>query len=79
MGRGLECRGASGALVFDPDGAGATAPYRIDNQDFTVRALRGNAVLRWEYTPGSALFFVWSQQREAELAEPRSNIVSQTA
>jgi hypothetical protein len=25
--------------------------------------LRGNAVLRWEYRPGSTLFLVWSQGR----------------
>ena len=31
--------------------------------DFNVRSLRGNAVLRWEYRPGSTLFFVWQQQR----------------
>ena len=34
-----------------------------DNLDFTVRSLKGNAVLRWEYLPGSALFFVWTQKR----------------
>ncbi|HEY3215386.1 MAG TPA: DUF5916 domain-containing protein [Candidatus Eisenbacteria bacterium] len=33
------------------------------NQDFTVRSLKGNAVLRWEYRPGSALFLVWTQKR----------------
>ncbi len=32
--------------------------------DFTVRALQGNAVVRWEYRPGSTLFFVWQQQRD---------------
>jgi hypothetical protein len=26
-------------------------------------SLRGNAVLRWEYMPGSALFLVWTQNR----------------
>jgi hypothetical protein len=31
--------------------------------DFTFRSLRGNAVLRWEYRPGSALFVVWQQDR----------------
>jgi hypothetical protein len=31
--------------------------------DFTFRALQGNAVLRWQYRPGSALFLVWQQQR----------------
>jgi hypothetical protein len=36
---------------------------RVDDPDFNVRSLRGNAVLRWEYRPGSALFFVWQQER----------------
>jgi hypothetical protein len=26
-------------------------------------SLRGNAVVRWEYRPGSALYFVWQQSR----------------
>ena len=26
-------------------------------------SLRGNAVLRWEYLPGSVIFFVWTQSR----------------
>jgi hypothetical protein len=34
-----------------------------EDPDFNVRSLRGNAVLRWEYRPGSALFFVWQQER----------------
>ena len=38
---------------------------RVENPDFNFRALRSNAVLRWEYRPGSALFLVWSQGREA--------------
>jgi hypothetical protein len=39
--------------------------FSFDNPDFNFRALRSNAVLRWEYRPGSALFLVWSQGREA--------------
>jgi hypothetical protein len=31
--------------------------------DFNVRSLRANTVLRWEFRPGSAFFFVWTQQR----------------
>jgi len=39
----------------------------IGNPDFNVRSLRGNAVLRWEYLPGSVIYFVWTQTRsEAE-------------
>jgi len=40
----------------------AAAPY---NPDFNFKSLRGNAVLRWEYMPGSTLFFVWTQSRSA--------------
>ena len=49
--------------VVDPDGADAAPTFRISDPDFNVRSLRGNAVLRWEYRPGSALFFVWQQER----------------
>ena len=31
--------------------------------DFNFKSLRGNAVLRWEYRPGSVLYFVWTQER----------------
>ena len=47
----------------DPDGAGPASSFAIDNPDFRVHSLRGNAVVRWEYRPGSALFFVWQQSR----------------
>jgi hypothetical protein len=33
------------------------------NQDFNVKSLRGNAVFRWEYRPGSSLYLVWTQER----------------
>lgn len=42
--------------------ADGSAPFTLE-PDFTVRALQGNAVLRWEYRPGSALFVVWQQSR----------------
>jgi Domain of unknown function (DUF5916) len=39
-------------------------PYETTaSDDFTFLSLRGNAVLRWEYRPGSTLFFVWQQNR----------------
>lgn len=41
----------------DPAAAFSLAP------DFNVRQLRGNAVLRWEWRPGSTLYVVWSQER----------------
>jgi hypothetical protein len=35
----------------------------FQDPDFSVRSLRSNAVLRWEYHPGSTLFIVWSHGR----------------
>jgi hypothetical protein len=47
------------------DPAAAQPSFQFANPDFNRRSLRGNAVLRWEYRPGSTLFFVWQQQRSA--------------
>lgn len=47
----------------DPDGAGPAAAFEFDNPDFNFKSLRGNAVLRWEYRPGSTLYLVWTQSR----------------
>jgi hypothetical protein len=35
------------------------------NDGFNFRQFRSNSVLRWEYRPGSALYFVWAQERTA--------------
>lgn len=48
---------------IDPDGTGPANTFNIDNPDFNFRSLRGSAVFRWEYRPGSTLYFVWTQQR----------------
>ncbi|HET7321032.1 MAG TPA: DUF5916 domain-containing protein [Longimicrobiaceae bacterium] len=53
-----------GLYLADPDGAGPASCFAFGEPDFNVRSLRGNAVLRWEYRPGSVLFFVWQQQRD---------------
>lgn len=46
-----------------PAAGDASFPIRFGSPDFNVRSLRGNAVVRWEYRPGSTLFFVWQQER----------------
>lgn len=46
----------------DPGDGDAT--FTLPNRDFTRLSLRGNAVLRWEWRPGSALFVVWQQVRD---------------
>ena len=47
----------------DPDGEGTAAKFAFPEPAFTLASLRGSAVVRWEYRPGSTLFFVWQQQR----------------
>ena len=46
-------------------GTGADA-LAFEPADYDERALRSNVVLRWEYSPGSALFVVWSHARTSE-------------
>jgi hypothetical protein len=45
---------------FDGD---ASTDFTFTDRDFNVRSLVGNAVLRWEYRPGSTIFFVWQRQQ----------------
>jgi hypothetical protein len=45
---------------FDYDGE---ADYSFTDRDFNIRSLIGNAVIRWEYRPGSTLFLVWQRQQ----------------
>lgn len=37
---------------------------------FSFRQLRSNTVVRWEYRPGSALYFVWAQERTSTQTLP---------
>jgi hypothetical protein len=46
-----------------------TTDYSIDNPDFNFRQFRSNLVIRWEYSPGSTLFLVWSQGRTSTASE----------
>ncbi len=53
-----------GVVSIDPDADPSTGNSLVfGDPDFNFRSLRGNAVLRWEYRPGSTLFFVWQQRR----------------
>ena len=54
---------SSDTFTADPDGPGPARAIELNNADFNIMSLRGNAVLRWEYRPGSTLFFVWTQRR----------------
>ncbi|GAB4316845.1 MAG: hypothetical protein Kow0074_05080 [Candidatus Zixiibacteriota bacterium] len=38
--------------------------FEFENTDFGYLSFRSNAVLRWEFRPGSTLYLVWQQNRE---------------
>ena len=61
---------ADGIYTVDPDGPdGPAQSFTFPEQDFSLKSLRGTAVLRWEYRPGSILYFVWTQRR-ADYSDP---------
>ncbi len=64
---GRTCRDAQGTRWVDFDGDGR-ADLSFRDGDFNLRSLRSTAVLRWEYRPGSALFFVWQHRQEGRAA-----------
>jgi hypothetical protein len=63
---GATCADAGGRRYVDFDGDGVT-DLTFSDPDFNLRSLRGNAVLRWEYRPGSTLFLVWQQRRSEDV------------
>jgi hypothetical protein len=54
-----------GNATIDPDGAGPAEAFTVYNRNFNRVSLRGTGVLRWEWRPGSTLFFVWQQNRSS--------------
>lgn len=65
---GTVTRADDGDLRVDPDGSGPASPFDVADRDFNYRSLLGNAVLRWEWSPGSTLYLVWQQSRELRLS-----------
>ncbi len=50
--------------IVDPDGDGPASSFSFSNPDFNFRSIRANAIVRWEFRPGSALFVVWNENRQ---------------
>ena len=60
--KGTITRDPSGVYTVDPQDGGSS--FQFQDPNFNFRSLLGNAVVRWEYRPGSTLFFVWQQTRQ---------------
>lgn len=63
----LEATFVNGTQEVDFDGD-ATTDFTFTDRDFNLRSLIGNAVLRWEYRPGSTIFFVWQRAQAGAAA-----------
>ena len=50
--------------------------YSFGNPDFNFSQLRSNLVIRWEYRPGSQIYFVWSQDRTNYIMPGNSSVAS---
>ncbi|MEP1304764.1 MAG: DUF5916 domain-containing protein [Balneola sp.] len=61
--KGSVSQNNDGSQTVDPDGVGGEESFTVRPLDFNVSSLQGNAVFRWEYSPGSTFFLVWQQQR----------------
>jgi hypothetical protein len=55
--------GLVASYTVDPDGTGPAQPFSLANPDFCFRSLRGSALFRWEYHPGSVWYMAWTHQR----------------
>ena len=59
------------SIVQEPDGnytvtdGNSGQVFALPNNNFNVLSYRSNAVLRWEYRPGSTLFLIWQQNRNS--------------
>ena len=61
-----DTNGVISQYTIDPDGAGPAQPFTFANPDLNDRSLRGNALFRWEYRPGSVLYVAWTHSRAAD-------------
>jgi hypothetical protein len=76
----------TGFYSVDENGDG-TGDYSFHNPDFDLRDFNSNLVVRWEFRPGSTLYFVWAQVRNSSerispnlgIPDDLSNLFSATA
>jgi hypothetical protein len=50
-------------LVDRYDVTDGASSFSLSNDNFNITSFRSNLVLRWEWSPGSTIFFVWQQNK----------------
>jgi hypothetical protein len=60
---GTITRASDGTYTVRPITGDTTHSFTFSDPNFNFVSLRGNAVLRWEYLPGSTIYLVWTQTR----------------
>lgn len=69
-GRYTDWRAIDDGAARDPGERFTPYSTRGAPRGFRFGQLRTNNVVRWEYRPGSVLFFVWTQARDASESDP---------
>jgi hypothetical protein len=59
---------SDGTYLIDEDRDGEV-DYEISDPDFNVKAFNSNLVVRWEFSPGSLVYLVWSQGRSGTASD----------
>jgi len=55
---------SEGEYTIYPDGVTGRIPaFTLPNPDFNFKSVRANVVFRWEFLPGSTLYFVWTNEK----------------
>jgi hypothetical protein len=55
----------SNGRIYPNGTANPEVSFAVPQADFNVGSLRGNAVLKWDWRPGSTMYLAWQQTRDA--------------
>jgi Domain of unknown function (DUF5916)/Carbohydrate family 9 binding domain-like len=68
IGDQLDYNAQDGTYNVDEDNDGS-ADYGFSSPDFNFKDFNSNLVMRWEYSPGSSIYLVWSQARSGYVGD----------
>jgi hypothetical protein len=54
----------AGGRIY-PNGQQSAISFAVPRPDFNIGSLRGNAVMKWDWRPGSTMYLAWQQTRNS--------------